>query len=258
LILQQPHMPMRWCDMDEALYTQHDLLDEDHWWFLGRRRIVLSILGSFLGPRAGREQILDVGCGTGGMLRALQELGEVTGMDTSRFAVERARERCGCRVEWGVLPEPVPFEPGSFDIVTALDVIEHVDDDVGALRTIHTLLRPGGVFLCTVPAFRFLWSGHDELNHHRRRYRRAELRERLVRSGYRIRKLTYFNFVLFAPIALIRLVGRLSGRKRSDFELPFRPVNGMLARIFGVERYLLRFTSFPFGVSLLAVCEKVS
>jgi len=244
-------------DVDDALYVQHDLLEEDHWWFVGRRRIVVSVLRSLVARDDRDRQILDVGCGTGGMLKALRTFGGVTGMDTSHFAIDRARERSGCRVEWGVLPEPTPFEPGSFDVVTALDVIEHVDDDEEAVRTIHRVLRPGGLFVCTVPAFRFLWSGHDEVNHHRRRYRRTELRRKLVGAGFRIRRLTYFNFLLFPPIALIRLVGRLSGRKGSDFEVPFRGINGMLAGIFGAERYLLGVTSLPFGVSLLAVCEKL-
>jgi SAM-dependent methyltransferase len=242
--------------MDDALYLQHDVLEEDHWWFVGRRRIVVSVLRSFLPHDRGTPRLLDLGCGTGGMLKAFQELGEATGMDSSSFAIERARERSRCRVEWGMLPEPIPFEPMSFDVVTALDVIEHVDDDRAALGAIHTLLRPGGLFVCTVPAFAFLWSGHDEINHHRRRYRRAELRERLLDSGFRIRKLTYFNFLLFVPIALVRLLGRLTRRKGSDFEIPSRGINAMLERIFGAERHLVRLTSLPFGVSLLAVCEK--
>ncbi|HYT79402.1 MAG TPA: methyltransferase domain-containing protein [Actinomycetota bacterium] len=243
--------------MDDALYVQHDLLEEDHWWFVGRRRIVLSVLRSFLPQVAGDRQLLDVGCGTGGMLKALRSFGDVTGMDTSPFAIDRARERSGCPVEWGVLPEPTPFEPESFDVVTALDVVEHVDDDEGALRTIHRVLRPGGLFVCTVPAFRFLWSGHDEVNHHRRRYRRSELLQKLQDGGFGIRKATYFNFLLFAPIALVRIGGRVSGRKGSDFEVPSRGINGVLAWIFGAERHLLRVTSLPFGVSLLVVCEKV-
>jgi SAM-dependent methyltransferase len=243
--------------VDDALYIQHDLLEEDHWWFVGRRRIVVSVLRSFLPRHAVDRTLLDLGCGTGGMLNALKAFGEVTGMDTSQFAIDRARERSGCRVEWGMLPGPVPFEPDSFDVVTALDVIEHVDDDGAALRTIRELLKPGGSFMCTVPAFRFLWSGHDEINHHRRRYRRAELRGKLLDAGFRIRKLTYFNFLLFPPIALVRLAGRLTGRTGSDFEIPARGVNGVLARIFGAERHVVRIASFPFGVSLLAVCEKV-
>lgn len=243
--------------MDEALYVQHDLLEEDHWWFVGRRRIVISVLRSFLQGGGGGRQLLDLGCGTGGMLRPLGAFGDVTGMDSSRFAIDRARERSGCRVEWGLLPEPTPFDPASFDVVSALDVIEHVDDDEAALRTIHTLLRPGGMFVCTVPAFRFLWSGHDEINHHRRRYRRPELRRKLLANGFRIRKVAYFNFLLFAPIALVRLAGRVWGRTGSDLEIPSRGINTTLAGIFGAERHLLRLGSPPFGVSLLAVCEKV-
>lgn len=243
--------------MDDALYVQHDLLEEDHWWFVGRRRIVTSVLRSFVRDDRESRAVLDVGCGTGGMLNALSAFGHVTGMDGSRFAIDRARERCGCRVEWGLLPEPMPFEPSSFDVVTALDVIEHVDDDREALRTIHTVLRPEGLFVCTVPAFAALWSGHDEINHHRRRYRRAGLRQKLIGAGFTIRKLSYFNFLLFAPIAMVRLAGRLAGRKGSDLDIPFTGLNRMLAWVFGAERHLLRAVSLPFGVSLLAVCEKI-
>jgi SAM-dependent methyltransferase len=200
--------------MWEVLHRLHHELDDRHWWFAARRRIVLQVLDAALrraGP-AGKPRILDIGCGGGGTLRELALRGEAFGLDPEPSAVEAAMRRARCEVRLGRLPDEIPYELGSFDAVTLLDVLEHIEDDVRALGTIERLLRPGGLLLCTVPAYRFLWSQHDDVNEHRRRYTRPELRIRLEAAGLRVRKLSYCNTFLFPPIAAARLLWRRGGR----------------------------------------------
>src|SRR5262249_10147040 len=155
---------------------EHDQLEETHWWFVGRRAIIRHILRRFLAHGDPRRKILDMGCGSGGMLRLLAEVGEPIGLDPSPYAVEPARPKTGCCVECGLLPVPKSFGQENFAVVTAFDVIEHIDDDLAALQSMYGLLRSEGFFVCTVPAFNFLWSEHDNLNHHKRRYTKGELR----------------------------------------------------------------------------------
>lgn len=243
--------------MKDVLHRLHHELDERHWWFVARRRIVLEELRRALGNRPDHTpRILDIGCGGGATLRELGRLGEAAGVDPDAGAVDAARVRAGCDVRLGSLPGDIPFEDGSFDVVTLLDVLEHVDDDAGALDTVSRLLRPGGILLCTVPAFAFLWSEHDVLNEHRRRYTRRQLRARLEGAGLRVRKLSYYNTLLFAPIAALRVARRGRRTGRPDLGPVPEPINSLLRAIFGAEAIWLRRMTFPVGISVLAVAEK--
>ncbi len=256
--------------MQELMHRLHDELDDTHWWFAARRRIVLQVLRAALhgrpgtGGAAAEPAILDIGCGGGANLRELARLGDACGLDAEPSAVEAAARRSGCDVRLGRLPGSVPFEPGRFDVVTLLDVLEHIEDDAGALAAIERLLKPGGLLLCTVPAYRFLWSEHDVANQHRRRYTRPQLRARLEGAGLRIRKLTYYNTFLFLPIAAVRVARGRPGagdpgpgaEARPDLGSVPAPVNAVLRTVFAAERHWLRVGSFPFGVSVLALAQK--
>jgi SAM-dependent methyltransferase len=260
--------------MREVMYTLHDELEATHWWFVARRKIVLGMLAPWLAPRRpsvrrdgrraggrprGRPRILDIGCGAGGTLQALSPHGEVRGLDPSPEIVERARAKAGCEVRVGSLPRDVSYPPGSFDVVTLLDVLEHIEEDEASLAAVRDLLAPGGVLALTVPAFRFLWSGHDVVNEHRRRYTRAELRRKLEGAGLVVRKLSYYNAFLFPPIAAVRLLrGARDGVRdaRPHLGVVPGPLNALLTRVFAAERHVLRVGAFPFGVSLLAVAER--
>lgn len=240
--------------MLQELVELHDALEERHWWFVARRRIVLDVLRRQLGPQQRPLRCLDIGCGAGGMLAELTKLGEAVGVDPTPFMVERAAARTGMRVLHGWLPDHVPVERGAWDVVTLLDVLEHIDDDAASLRTIAEILRPGGVCVITVPALMLLWSRHDEANGHRRRYHRRELLGRLTAAGFEVQRISYFNTLLFPPIAAVRLLGRLRSRGSAiDLKPHVGPFNGMLTAIFAAERHVLRTGSFPFGVSLIAV-----
>jgi SAM-dependent methyltransferase len=250
--------------MDARLYDDMAAMEDVHWWYRGRREICRRVLARAIGgrgPGAPKPRILDVGCGTGGNLPMLEELGPVDGLELNAGAAARARRRLtgGGQVFEGGLPEGLP--PGRrYDVITAFDVLEHVERVEEAIAAIAAALEPGGVFVCTVPAFMFLWSEHDVANHHFRRYGKRELISQLERGRLRLRHTSYFNSWLFPAIAGVRLLKRLAqvreaGRADHDLSMPPRLLNELLARLFASERHLVAQASLPVGVSLLAIAE---
>jgi len=241
--------------MDKFLYDEMFKIEETHWWFVARREIVLDQLDQFL---SNKGKILDIGCGTGVLIGFLEKFGEVYGLDSSPFAIEYCQQRGKGVIRKGALPEDIPFDAESFDLITALDVIEHIGDDVAALKVMHKHLRKGGIFICTVPAFSFLWSGHDEVHHHCRRYNRQELKEKLVAAGFGINKISYYNTLLFPLIALIRFIRKFTpaAEHKSDAKMPSRIANAFLRKLFASEKYMLRYLNLPYGISLLVIAVK--
>lgn len=242
--------------MDPQIYHEMFQLEDQHWWFAGRRAILLSILEQHL-PRKTRNNILDIGCGTGRWLIELNQYGIARGVDPSPIAVNYCLANGLWSVTRGALPDDLPYPAEHFDLITMLDVLEHVHDDIGALRAVYRLLKPGGLLICTVPAFPWLWSGHDESHQHFRRYVPRDLTDKLNIANFRMVKHTYFNTFLYPPIALIRLLGRAKrSQPHSDATMPPAKVNALLFKIFAAERHLLRHRNFSFGVSELAVVKK--
>lgn len=242
--------------MEKELYAEMAELEETHWWFRARHAVILDIMRRYC-PRAGT--LLDIGLGTGLNASAFSRAGyRVTGVEPSPEAVAFAQAKApDIAVIESAFPSPaIPRE--SFDIVTLLDVLEHFSDDGEALRAVARALRPGGMVVITVPAFAFLWTKHDETAHHFRRYRRGELMRKLRESGLTPEFVSYYNFFLFPPIAGLRLIFRLFGKRseESDFSRTPKVLNGLLRRLFASERYLLRMGRLPWGVSLIAVATK--
>lgn len=241
--------------MESALYKEMDTIEQTHWWFLGRRAVVFEVLRRF----APGKKLLDVGLGTGQNAALFMKEGfEVTGLEPSGEAVALALQKApGLKIIEDSFPSarvPEAF----FDVIVLLDVIEHIEDDREALRGVYRALRPGGIALITTPAFPFLWSRHDELAHHYRRYRRAELKHTLKAAGFATPLLSYYNFFLFPGVALLRFMYKLLGIKKNESDFGSTPgfLNKPLGALFGFERVLLRFFALPFGVSLLAVARK--
>lgn len=231
-------------------------LEDRHWWFTARRRIVESVIARLpLGPNA---SILDAGCGTGGNLAMLARFGAVTGAEYDAGAAAIARARGVAPVVRAGLPDAMPFAAGQFQLVTLIDVLEHIDDDQASLDTLAGLLRPGGYLLSTVPAFPFLWSAHDTEHHHHRRYRAAQLRARIAASGLQIQWLGYYNTWLFPLVVMVRLLHKLkpAAGVGSEMALPPAPLNALLERVFASERHWLGRVPAPFGVSLIALARK--
>jgi SAM-dependent methyltransferase len=246
--------------MEEEFYPAYYRLEGRHWWFLGRRSLFLRVLGREFPPAARPIQLLDFGCGTGAFLEHLERFGSVSAVDSDPSAVEFCHSRGRSEVQLVPPGTPLPFADATFDLVTTLDVIEHIGDDVGALRELHRVLRPGGRLLVAVPAFMFLWGKQDEVSHHRRRYTARTLRRALADAGFEVDRTSYFNTVLFIPIAAVRLGRRLvrrPGSAQSDFDLGPAALNRALGAVFGAEAGLVARRDLPFGVSLLAVARTV-
>lgn len=240
--------------MDSLLLRQHLELEERYWWFVGRRRIVLSVLERYL-PPGKRLDVLDAGCGGGATLESLRRYGSATGLELEEEAVDYASDR-GRDVVQGSI-EKMPFDDESFDLVLALDVIEHVPNDSCALRELYRVLRPGGSLLVTVPALQMLWSAHDEANGHYRRYTVGGLRRRVEEAGFEVVTATYFNTLLFPVILAVRMIGRLWPKSTaSDVSEVPGLVNDALARIFSSEKFLLGRLRLPVGVSSLCFARK--
>ncbi len=242
--------------MDERLMNAMLELDDRHWWYRGRRRIIRAELDRLPVPASAR--VLDAGCGSGRTLDELSPYGEVFGVELDPGAADVARARGRGEVVVGRLEE-LPWEDGSFDLITCLDVIEHTPDDRVTLSELRRVSRPGAFLLVTVPAYQGLWSTHDVANHHYRRYSRPRLRAAAVDAGWRVDRMTSFNGLLLAPAAAVRLAERRRLREpNGDYkpELTLGPdwLNSLLEQPLRLEaRWLSSGRTMPAGLSLLAV-----
>jgi len=243
--------------MNITEYAEMYKLESFYWWFVARRNL-LELLVKDIVKRFDRPTLLDVGCGTGINFSVLSKCGEAFSSDASEEALRFSRSRGTTGLVRSDL-ESLPFAASTFDVVTALDVLEHVDNDLAAMDEILRVIRTGGVLIITVPAYGFLWSEHDEALHHRRRYAASELRNKLTNAGFEVERITYYITFLFFPILLMRFVQSLSKKsihaKTSHVILPAW-LNSLLIGILAFERTLLRWMNFPFGVSIVCLAQK--
>jgi SAM-dependent methyltransferase len=242
--------------MDERLMQTMLEVDEHHWWYRGRRKVLHAELDRL--PLAPGARILDAGCGSGRTLEELAPLGTVSGLelDPSAAAVARARGK-GDVVEGRL--EELPWDDATFDLITCLDVIEHTPDDRVTLRELLRVTKPGGYLLLTVPAYQALWSQHDVANHHFRRYNRRMLAAAAGESGWAVVRMTSFNSLLFPPAAAVRLLQRR--RPSTDYkpDLTLGPawLNSVLERPLALEAALIaRGRTLPAGLSLMGVLSR--
>jgi SAM-dependent methyltransferase len=242
--------------------------EDSHWWFSSRTRALNSLMRQYMPTQSNGVQLLDVGCGAGNMIHHLSHYGQVKGLEIDARPVKIARER-GYDVQQFDVTRPMPFPDNTFDAVTALDVIEHNEDDMAILADSYRVIKPAGHMIITVPAFMWLWTHNDDLNAHVRRYTAAELRDKLQRTGFKVNRITYNNFFIFPLAALLLLLRRASDSKTElashhvddeEYQVEMEPasptVNTVLTQVGKVEAGLIGKVNLPFGTSLIAIAEK--
>ncbi|MGB3758829.1 MAG: class I SAM-dependent methyltransferase [Rivularia sp. (in: cyanobacteria)] len=244
--------------MEKEFYLQYASVEDKHWWFVARRQILQKVICNLGLPT--NAQILEAGCGTGGNLQMLSRYGQVSAMELDQIACELANKRQVTQVKRGSLPDNIPFN-SHYDLILILDVIEHLDNDLSALEALYYKLKPGGYLLVTVPAYMFLWSEHDQINHHKRRYRLKSLKKVVKKAGYELNYGSYFNTFLFPVVAIVRILAKLlpkqnTNKLSSDLVVPSKPVNQILKWLFASERYFMNRLPLPFGVSVLLLAQK--
>lgn len=232
--------------------------EDHHWWHTGRRRIVSDMVERLRLPPNSR--LLDAGCGAGGMLDTLSIFGEVSGLDMDPEKAALARRRGYDDIREGVV-ERLPWDEEMFDLVTLLDVLEHTADDRVTLNELHRVVRPGGYLLVTVPAYQALWSSHDVVNHHYRRYSRRALRAAAGGAAWSVERITFFNALLLPPAIAVRLAQKLrresAAQHTPDAEIGPRWLYPALEMPLRAEAsWLRRDLNLPVGLSLLALLRR--
>ena len=242
--------------MERTVYHRLDQLEGQHWWFAARRKILENVIRQFA-PKKSNLRLMEAGCGTGGNLQMLSSFGKLDAFELDDEARVIAKSKLPIEIKSGMLPDHVPYQDGSFDLVIAFDVIEHVEHDIESLAKLGRQLAPGGRLVMTVPANPWLWSKHDETHHHFRRYTSASLNDALMKAGLKPVRISYFNTLLFPLIAGLRLVRKAFGMSEAaDDAMPSPTVNRLLKSIFGFESNWVGKISIPIGVSLLAIAQK--
>ncbi|MDG1756451.1 MAG: class I SAM-dependent methyltransferase [Bacteroidia bacterium] len=248
--------------MDQKFYQEYYKLEREGWWFKAR----LSILENYCQAIITNPdmKILNVGAATGATSEMLSKYGKVTSLEYDEFCCKFLKEKTGIEAINASLTE-LPFENNSYDMICAFDVIEHIENDNKAVEEIYRVLKPKGKYFITVPAFQSLWSNHDVVNHHFRRYKKKQLNKLIESTNLKIDHSTYFNFWLFIPISITRFILNNIPRKKdsnlsgSDNEIlqSSNIINRILYRIFHSEKFLLRINiKFPFGISILTIGYK--
>ena len=241
--------------MQEIVYHTNYKLEDNYWWFVARNNIVNDMI-KLRTDLSSYSQILDFGCGTGGFASILNKNYNVIGLDTSETALKYTLKR---GISDRFLGELKDFPKDNYDIhaVTALDVIEHIEDDKKITHEIYEMLPKNGWLIATVPAYEWMWSHHDEVHMHYRRYNKKRFNDLLKNAGFKIEYSTYFNTFLFLPAFIKRLLDKIKNEKSEKpiDEVP-DSLNKLFLRIFSSEKQFLKNISFPFGLSLLTIAKK--
>ena len=238
--------------MERIVYEQMAELDQRHWWYRARREVLAALIRRRVRPPKDAA-ILEIGCGTGHNLAMLGEFGRVDALEVDAGARAIAEQRLGRPVLSAPLPDLSGVKERHYDLIGAFDVIEHIADDAAAVASIARRLKPGGKLIVAVPAHQWMWSAHDTVNHHHRRYSKRGLERLIAASPLKLQAIGYFNSLLFPLAVAQRLASRLSGKDDSSLTLPPRPLNYALERGFAAERLLIGRVPLPPGLSLFAI-----
>ena len=242
--------------MERVVYEQMAELDQRHWWYVARREVIAALIRREVRPPA-NARVLEIGCGTGHNLAMLGEFGHVDALELDDEARAIAEKRLGRMVMKAPLPELAGVPQKHYDLVGAFDVVEHIDDDAAALASIAERLKPGGKLVVTVPAHEWMWSAHDVVNHHKRRYSKSALRSLFDKSPLRLEAIGYFNSLLFPVAVAERLSSKLRGKDEADLTMPPALLNTALEKVFAAERHLVGRLPLPPGLSLFAVASAI-
>lgn len=242
--------------MQAIEYSRMAEQEDKYWWHVGRKKIIDRHLRNM--QLSKNSAILNIGCGTGGTIDMLEKYGTLENVDTSQEAVNYLKKRNITNVK-KVNGIKLPFRDSTFDLVIALDVLEHIKEDSKALKEWHRVLKPGGKLLITVPAYQWLWSDHDESLHHYRRYTLSGLHSTVNREGFKVSKRSYIIVFSFPLIVIYRFIDSLKSSKKdkktSYVYLP-KPINNIFIKLLILEGWLLKFISFPYGTSVLIEVQK--
>ncbi|GJM17654.1 MAG: methyltransferase [Thermodesulfobacteriota bacterium] len=243
--------------MENELFDEMYKVETQHWWFVARRKIITSVInGLSLEPNS---KIMDAGCGNGDNLEFLSQYGELTAIEREDNALERAKSRQIGKVVKGELPDSFPSDINKEnDLIVLLDVLEHIDDDEKSLSMLKNWAKNNSTLLVTVPAYQFLWTRHDELHHHKRRYTVGQLKKVIENNGWKVNYISYFNTFLF-PLALLDRIKQkvFPAAQDSDLKMPPKFVNSIFEKIFSFESSLIGKIIFPFGLSIIVVAKKI-
>jgi SAM-dependent methyltransferase len=240
--------------MEREVYEAMAEHDERHWWYRARRRVVAELIRRKV-PLPKDAKLLEIGCGTGHNLPMLGEFGQVDALEVDPIARGMAEKRLGRTVLSSPLPALEGVPDDTYDMVAALDVVEHIPDDIAALEGIARVLKPGGKLLMTVPAHQWMWSAHDVVNHHQRRYSKGGFKRLVYNSPLKLEAIGYLNSLLF-PLAMAqRLASKITGKEDANLAPPAEPINQVLERVFALERRVIGRIPLPPGLSLFAVAS---
>jgi SAM-dependent methyltransferase len=242
--------------MDRSVYRHMAELDQQHWWYKARREVLSALIARTAPPPPGAA-ILEVGCGTGHNFAMLGHFGRVDAVELDDEARSLAEQRLGRSVMRAPLPELADVPAGHYDLIGAFDVIEHIEDDSAALVSIGRRLKPAGKLVMTVPAHQWMWSAHDVVNHHKRRYSKRGLGDLVKGAGLRLEKIGYFNSLLFPVAVTERAASKIRKKQDADLSLPPPALNAVLERTFAAERHLIGRVPLPPGLSLFAIASAI-
>jgi SAM-dependent methyltransferase len=240
-------------------------IENEHFWYTSRRKAVTSLLSRFtkLTSQGEGTRGVEIGCGTGGMQETLSQFcHELIGVEPFENAARVARLRNSKFTIVQTEGEKFLAEhPESFELIATFDVLEHLEDDMGMLRQMHSALVPGGSLVITVPASKILWSSYDLFDQHWRRYERTDLQQKLEEAGFSVSRISYLFMCLFPVVYLVRKFRDILALKASEqntdlIKMPSKLVNSLLKGIFNLEIELMKHISLPIGSSLVCIASK--
>jgi len=241
-------------------HIEYYLIDETHWWFSARKNLLEFVIKKFAKDLDTDCKVIDIGCGSGTNIKNFSSVyNNIVGMEDSEEAANMAKEKTGKQIYKGELPDKIPFEDNSFDLVFLLDVLEHIENDELTLININKKLKQNGYLALSVPAFNFLWNAHDEMFGHKRRYTAGELKNKLTKSGFKVEDISYYNFLLFPIMALVIFLKNKTSliKSKNNFQIMNNKIlNYILKLIVFIESFLLKFLKPFWGASIIAIAKK--